>query len=136
MLALMVLAVAVLGVISLLLVLRSRNESSASARHATRACQEMMELVLGQSHVKTMPQLAAFWNVQTFKPKKVFLAEKDVYNPTPAGEDIGACGRVNIRDISDAEHPGSLWEIAVWVDTTGLTTSPIKTSLVTRRSAK
>ena len=138
MLALSVLAVAILGIVSLLLALRTRNESSSHARLATRACQEVMELALSQSHVMPLPQWAAFWNVQRFQPRKVFVLDKGFRDGRGIGvEDLRTyAGRVSVRDVSDAEHPETLWEIAVWVDTTGLTPSPIKTRLVTRRSSR
>jgi Tfp pilus assembly protein PilV len=138
MMALSVLAVAILGVVSLLLALRARNESSSQARLATRACQEVMELALSQSHVMPLPQWAAYWNVQRFQPRKLFVLDKGLRDGRAiAAEDLRTyAGRIAVRDVSDVEHPGTLWEIAVWVDTTGLTASPIKARLVTRRSSR
>ena len=51
MIALMVIAIGVLGMMSLLLLLKARNESFNSTRHAVRACQEVLELSLAESRV-------------------------------------------------------------------------------------
>lgn len=134
--ALAVLAIGVLGVISLLLALKARNESFSTARQATRACQEVMELALAESQVMPLASWAAKWDAQTFQPRKVFVLDKDTRDARGiARSDADTyVGRVSVRDVSDPALPGTLYEIAVAVDTTGLTPAPIKTSLVTRRS--
>lgn len=138
MFALAVLAVGLLGVMSLLLALRARNESSSQARLATRACQEVMELALSQSYVRPLPQWAAFWNVQRFQPRKLLVLDKERLDPRNIAQDDlrTYVGGVSVRDVSEATHPGTLYEIAVWVDTTGLTPKPIQARLVTRRSSR
>ena len=137
MLALAVLAVAILGVFSLLLALRTRNDSFSAGRHAVRACQEVLELALADSQVRPLGDWAAFWDRQVFQPRKVFVLDKGTRDgrPIAAGDPATYVGRVSVRDVSDPERPGTLWEIAVGVDTTGLTVPPIKSSLVTRRGS-
>lgn len=136
MIALAVLAVAILGVVSLMLALKARNESYSTSRHAVRACQEVLELALAESQVYPLPQWAARWNGQVFQPRKVFVLDKGARDTRLIGENDARTyvGRISVADVSSEEHPGTLYEIAVAVDTTGLTPSPIKTSLVTRRS--
>lgn len=140
-LALAVLSVGVLGVVSLLLMLKTRNEAHSTSRHATRACQEVMELVLAEMRANRANLTAGWlhaWNGQEFQPRKVVVLDKDRPDPTsyPAalGRDTTNCGRIDIRDVSDPAHPQSLYEISISIDTTGLTTPPVKSRLVTRRS--
>lgn len=146
--ALAVLAVGVLGVISLLLMLKTRNEAHSTSRHSLRACQEVMELVLAEMKLfHSQGNLAGWtrkWNedIPGWQPRKVVILDKDrpdatEYqgpNPKVLGREETNCGHVRIEDVSDPALPNSLYEISVWVDTTGLTTPPIKTRLVTRRS--
>jgi Tfp pilus assembly protein PilV len=134
--ALSVLSIGILGVISLMIALKARNETFNTSRHAVRACQEVMELALAESQVMTLPAWANKWDRQTFQPRKVFALDKVKSDATTPGlADANTyVGRVSVRDVSDPALPGSLYEIAVAVDTTGLTPEPIKTSLVTRRS--
>ena len=137
MIALMVIAIGVLGMMSLLLLLKARNESFNSTRHAVRACQEVLELSLAESRVLSTTAWFNKWNDAAFMPRKVFSLDKGVrYTGPEVGDDKSRTylvGRVKVKDVSDPAAPGSLFEIAVSVDTTGLTPSPIKTSLVTRR---
>lgn len=131
--ALAVLAVAVLGVFSLIVALKARNESHAGSRHATRACQEVLELALAESQVLPLATWAAKWNGQDFQPRKLFVADKDRRDPK-IDDGQNRVGLVTVRDVSEEAFPGTIYEISVAVDSTGLTPSPIKTSLVTRRS--
>lgn len=137
MIALAVIAVGVLGMMSLLLVLRSRNESFNTTRHAVRACQEVLELSLNEIQILSTPAWLAKWSNASFIPRKVFsLDKKERYTGPAVGDQTDLtyyAGRVRVTDVSDPAAPGSLFEIVVAVDTTGLTPSPIKTSLVTRR---
>jgi type II secretory pathway pseudopilin PulG len=135
--ALAVMVVAVLGIISLLLALQSRNESFNTSRHAVRACQEVMELAITEMQVLPLSVWVDKWGKATFVPRKVFILDKkDRAEKGPAGgtRKLHYAGTVSVRDVSEPEQPESLFEIAVAVDTTGLTSEPIKTSLVTRRS--
>ena len=137
MIALAVIAIGVLGMISLLLVLKSRNESFNTSRHAVRACQEVLEVSLAESQVMSTSAWIDKWNNAAFLPRKVFSLDKNTrYTGAAVGDkkDLAYyAGSVKVRDVSDPAKPGSLYEISVAVDTTGLTTSPIRTSLVTRR---
>src|SRR5687767_1415381 len=74
--ALAVIAIAILGVMSLLIALKSRNETFNTSRHAVRACQEVLELALAESQVMPMTEWAAKWNASTFEPRKVFVLDK------------------------------------------------------------
>jgi len=138
MIALVVIAIGVLGMLSLLLALKSRNESFNTTRHAVRACQEVLELSLAESQVLSTTAWLAKWNNAAFIPRKVFSLDKGVRYTGPAvgnaNDPAYYAGSVKVTDVSDPAAPGSLFEISVAVDTTGLTPSPIKTSLVTRRS--
>jgi len=136
--ALAVIIIGILGVISLLLALQSRNESLNTSRHAVRACQEMMEVVMTDKMLYPHDVWVDLWNDQRFQPRKVFVLDKGARDPRNIAVDDPATyvGVVTIRDVSDPEMPDSVDEIAVAVDTTGLTPSPIKASLVTRRSRK
>jgi type II secretory pathway pseudopilin PulG len=136
--ALAVVIIGILGVISLLLVLRSRNESLNTSRHAVRACQEMMEVVMTDKMLYPHDVWVCLWNDHRFQPRKVFVLDKESRDARLIATDDPATyvGRVVIRDVSDPEMPDSLDEVAVSVDTTGLTPSPVKASLVTRRSRK
>ena len=134
--ALAVIVIGILGVMSLLLGLQSRNESLNTSRHAVRACQEMLEVVMTDKMLYPHDVWVGLWNNQTFQPRKVFVLDKEKRDPRNVwtNDPDTYVGRVVIRDVSDPEMPESVDEIAVSIDTTGLTTAPIKTSLVTRRS--
>ncbi|HEX7899734.1 MAG TPA: hypothetical protein VF950_18340 [Planctomycetota bacterium] len=137
MIALAVIAIAILGVMSLLIALQARNESFNTSRQAVRACQEVLEVAITESAVMPMDEWAGKWDGVPFEPRKVFVLEKGRRDGNdPVGDATKKfVGRVTVKDVSEPEFPpGSLYEIAVAVDTTGLTPSPIKTSLVTRRS--
>jgi len=138
MIALAVIAIGVLGMMSLLLVLRSRNESFNTTRHAVRACQEVLELSLNEIQILSTPAWLAKWSNASFIPRKIFSLDKGVrYTGAAVGDKTDLAyyaGSVRVTDVSDPASPGTLFEISVAVDTTGLTPSPIKTSLVTRRS--
>lgn len=138
--ALALIAVAILGIISLMLVLKARNEAHSLTRHATRACQEVMEHILADfksGHADP----AGKWNGKEFQPRKVVALDKDVptyqaalTDDTSDGHHKYNCGRTFVTDVSDPLFPGTLYEISVSIDTTGLTIPPIQTRLVTRRS--
>lgn len=140
--ALTIVTIAILGVISLMMALRARNDAQSTSRHATQACQEVMEHVLADIRANT-PGWFGKWNNKVFQPKKVVSVDKEkppgyVEKPFNQGADeesnVYNCGRVLISDISDPAKPKTLYEISVSIDTTGLTQPPIKSRLVTRRS--
>jgi len=78
------------------------------------------------------------WDDHPFQPRKVFVLDKEKRDPRAVALDDPDTyvGRVRIRNVSDPEMPDTVDEIAVSIDTTGLTPEPVKVSLVTRRSRK
>lgn len=154
--ALAIVAVAILGIISMMLAIKARNESHSAARVALRACQEYMELILATQKAGIIdpatnqakhfdaagePLWIKTFHDLPFQPLKLVKFDKKI-DPAPEKDQyidtVGAnpynCGRAFIKDISDPASPKTLYEISVWIDTTGLTEPPIKTRLVTRRS--
>ena len=137
--ALSVIAIGILGVVSLLLALKARNESLSTSRHAVLACQEMLEVVLTDKLVLPHDQWVSTWNKFDFQPRKLFVLDKlkrDSIGAAAKNDFSTYGGKIRITDVSDPELPDSMDEIAVSVDTTGLTPTPVKFSLVTRRSRR
>lgn len=145
-----VLGIAVIGSFSLVTAVQSHNQSFSDSRNATKACQEVMELVLVDSHnYSNLATWANKWNtLGTVVHDGGFFTPR-LHPIDPQGR--YELGRVQIRDISDTvtlpNHSPAppagpyLYEVTVTVqgkDRTGapVTLRPLSVSLVSRRSAK
>jgi Tfp pilus assembly protein PilV len=124
MIAMVVLAIALMGLLSLVLVTQSFNQSAADANVANKACQEVMEQVLATSITNITS-----WHDSTFIAK--------VLHPS------AAVGRVLVESV-DPEAPntlaagGKMYRVTVSIDTSApglkVTQRPVKVALVTWRA--
>lgn len=144
-----VLVIAILGSFSLIVSVQTHNQSFSDSRLATKACQEVMEMVLADSHAT--PNLATWvnkWNtIGTQNDGGFFVPRLHVADSAGNYE----LGRVRITDISSTvtipNHSTSppagpyLYEIAVSVNGKArngsqVTLKPLSVLFVSRRSAK
>lgn len=145
-----VFSIAVIGSFSLITAVQSHNQSFEDSRLATKACQEVMELVLLDSHnYANLASWADKWNhLGTVVQDGGFFTPR-LHPIDPMGN--FELGRVQVRDISGTvvlpNHSPTppagpyLYEVTVTVqgkDRSGapVTLRPLSVSLVSRRSAK
>lgn len=119
MIAMIILAVAMLGVLSLLLVTHQHNQSTSETALAYKSCQEIMEQLQGMNYDDMLAQ-----NGVTFVAKKL---HKDL-----------PIGIIEVTDASPAGDPDTKAEVRVRIQTQPgqITQQPLNVELVTWRSRK
>ncbi len=119
MIAMVVLAVAMFGVLGLLLVTHQHNQSTSESAHAYKSCQEIMEQLQAMSYDDMLGQ-----NGVTFVAKKL-------HPNLPIGV-------IEIADASPVEYPDSKSEVRVRIQTQPgqITKQAINVEIVTWRSRK
>ena len=115
----MVLAIAMLGVMGLLLATQQHNASTSEANLATKACQEVLEQLRALSYDSMLAQ-----NSLTFVAKKI--------HPS------WAIGQVDVTDVSPAGDPDTKAEIRVRIQTQPgqVSKRPLNVELVSWRSRR
>ncbi len=115
--ALMILAIALVGLVSLILAVQTHNQSFSDARMSHKACQEVMELLLGMQYSSMRAQNGVRFIVPVLHPTRQI-------------------GRVTLRDVSPPADPTTITEIEVSVNTQGVGLKPLNVSIVSRRTSK
>jgi type II secretory pathway pseudopilin PulG len=117
MVAMVILAVALVGVIGLILAVQTHNQSFSDSRLAYKASQEVMEQLLRLQYT-------------------TMRAQNGIRFEVPNIHQTAQIGVVRIRDAGPPLDPTSITEIEVIVDTQGVGLKPLRTSLVSRRTSK
>jgi len=117
--ALVVLAIALLGTIGVLLMTHQHNTAASEASLATKACQEVIEQLRAMSYDSMLLQ-----NDVTFVAKKV--------HPS------WPIGVIQVSDISPSDDPDTKAEVRVRIQTQPgqVTQRPVNVELVTWRSRR
>ena len=114
-----VLAIALLGVMGVLLVTHQHNTSSSEATLAYKSCQEVMEQLRAMSYDSMLAQNDVPFVARKLHPNREI-------------------GMVQISDISPEAEPDTLVEMRVRIRTGPgqVTRSPVNVELVSRRSRR
>jgi len=112
-----VFALVVTGTVGLYLLVQSHNLGSDHTRQATKGCQEILEQLLAMNFATMSAQNGVPFVVPPLHPTQ-------------------ALGSIQITDVSPPGDPGTILEVVVRVQASGVVDPPVNVALTTWRANK